>query len=232
MLAIYGNSGLIYRGPIEDLRRVLPSLRTARIRPLAVQADRPGHADSGFRVSGRRSGEESPAGQVPVPRSAAAAVQAYGEVQRPASQRQPLERVQDVMAHEAVSVRESMTVAEGWRRLAERGLGQAPVLDAQGRLVGLLTRAELLSVERLPQPEDSALVWRAFLAQPVSGVMVTPVPAVTPDVPLRRLALALLDTGLPGLPVVDDSGALVGFVSRSDILKAVVHDPPLDLWAG
>jgi CBS domain-containing protein len=46
------------------------------------------------------------------------------------------------------------------------------------------------------------------------------------------LALLLLDTGLPGLPVVDDDGGLRGFVSRSDILKAVVHDPPLDLWAG
>lgn len=232
MLAIYGTSGLMYRGPIEDLRRVLPSLRTGRIRALAVETDRPDFADSGFRVPGRRAGDESPAGEAPLPRPAAVAVQAYGEVQHPAPQRHPLERVQDVMAREAVTVRESMTVAEGWRRLAERGLGQAPVLDAQGRLVGLLTRAELLSVERLPRPEDSALVWRAFLAQPVSGVMVTPVPAVTPDATLRRVALALLDTGLPGLPVVDDGGGLVGFVSRSDLLKAVVHDPPLDLWAG
>jgi CBS domain-containing protein len=40
----------------------------------------------------------------------------------------------------------------------------------------------------------------------------------------------LLDTGLPGLPVVKDDGELEGFVSRSDILRAVVADPPLDLW--
>jgi len=29
-----------------------------------------------------------------------------------------------------------------------------------------------------------------------------------------------------------DDGVVEGFVSRSDILKAVVHEPPLDLWAG
>jgi CBS domain-containing protein len=46
------------------------------------------------------------------------------------------------------------------------------------------------------------------------------------------LALVLLDTGLQGLPVVDADGRIEGFVTRSDILKAVVHDPPLDLWAG
>jgi CBS-domain-containing membrane protein len=40
----------------------------------------------------------------------------------------------------------------------------------------------------------------------------------------------LLDTGLPGLPVVDDAGQVIGFVSRSDVLRAVVADPPLDLW--
>ncbi len=166
------------------------------------------------------------------PRTAAAAVQTYGEIQRPPMSRHPLERVQDVMARSVVTVRDDLSIAEGWRQLAEHGVGQAPVLDADGRLVGLLTRAELLSVDHLPRPEDSALVWRAFLAQPLGQVMVTPVPAVTPDTALRRLALALLATGLPGLPVVDDATALIGFVSRSDILKAVVHDPPLDLWAG
>jgi len=60
--------------------------------------------------------------------------------------------------------------------------------------------------------------------------MWTPVPAASPDTDLRRLAAALLGTGLPGLPVSDAQGGLIGFVSRSDILRAVTADPPLDLW--
>ncbi|TSE34539.1 CBS domain-containing protein [Tepidimonas charontis] len=232
MLAIYGTSGLMYRGPIEDLRRVLPSLRSARLRPLATEVDRPDFADSGFRVPARRDGDGDHGGGAALPRTAAVAVQTYGEVQRPTVPRQPLQRVQDVMSRTVVTVRSDLSVGQGWRALAECGVGQAPVLDADGRLVGLLTRAELLSLDHLPRPEDNALVWRAFLAQPLSQVMITPVPGVTADTLLRRLALALLATGLPGLPVVDEAAALIGFVSRSDILKAVVHDPPLDLWAG
>jgi CBS domain-containing protein len=140
--------------------------------------------------------------------------------------------VADVMNTDPMVLADTQTVLAAWTQLAERGVGQAPVVTAQGRLVGILTRADLLDPKRLPQPDGSVLVWRALLVQPVTALMVTPVPSVFPDTDLRRLAQALLETGLPGLPVVDRTGLVVGFVSRADILVAVVHDPPLDLWAG
>lgn len=229
MLAIYGTSGLMYRGAIEDLRRVLPTLRSTRPRALEVQTDRPDFVDSGWNP-GRPARHEGAA--APLPRTAAVAVQAYGDVQHPVAERHPLQRVADVMTREAVTVVDRQTVGEAWQTMLERGVGQAPVLDAQGALVGMLTRAELLRADRLPRPDEHALVWRSFFAQPVAALMVSPVPAVDPATLLRRLALLLLETGLPGVPVVEPAGALVGFVSRTDVLKALVHDPPLDLWAG
>jgi hypothetical protein len=36
--------------------------------------------------------------------------------------------------------------------------------------------------------------------------------------------------GLPSVPVAGDSGRLVGFVSRTDLLRAMATDPPLDVW--
>ena len=47
---------------------------------------------------------------------------------------------------------------------------------------------------------------------------------------IRRIARVLLDTGLTALPVVGEAGALLGVVSRGDILRAAVADPPLSLW--
>jgi len=122
-------------------------------------------------------------------------------------------------------------VRQGWQALLDAGVGQAPVVNAQGQLVGLLTRAELLKLDQLPTPDQAALVWRALLMQPLAEVMISPVPAVLPETDIRRVARVLLDSQLPGLPVVDADEKLLGFVSRSDILKAVVHDPPLDLWS-
>ena len=121
-------------------------------------------------------------------------------------------------------------MGDAWALLAERGVGQAPVVGTDNVLVGLLTRADLSRPDRMPGPDTHPLVWRATLAQSVVDVMWTPVPSVAEDTDIRRLARVLLDTGLPGLPVVDEAGRVIGFVSRSDILRAVVADPPLDLW--
>ena len=62
--------------------------------------------------------------------------------------------------------------------------------------------------------------------------MFSPVPTVAQDTALRSVASVLLDTDLPGLPVTDEAGQLIGFVSRNDILRAVAGEPPLDLWSG
>jgi CBS domain-containing protein len=104
------------------------------------------------------------------------------------------------------------------------------VVDANSLLIGLFTRADLLRPERLPGPDSHAHAWAEMLAQNVVDVMWTPVPSVSIDADIRRVARVLLDSGLPGLPVADDEGRVIGFVSRSDILRAVVADPPLDLW--
>ena len=82
----------------------------------------------------------------------------------------------------------------------------------------------------MPGPNSHSEAWAEMLAQSVVDVMWTPVPSVSIDADIRRVARVLLDSGLPGLPVADDEGRVIGFVSRSDILRAVVTDPPLDLW--
>ena len=92
------------------------------------------------------------------------------------------------------------------------------------RLVGLLRRADMApqTLARSPSP--------AMARRRVAELILTPVPAVAQDTSLRRLAHVLMDTGLPGLPVTDAEGVLLGFVSRTDILRAVAADPPLDMW--
>jgi CBS domain-containing protein len=168
----------------------------------------------------------------PVPSDEAhrSALAAYAQTQQAVLPRHPLSQVDALMSRAVITIPDTATVLEAWRILARHGVGQAPVVNAAAALVGLLSRADLLDPERLPTPDSNALAWRALLAQSVLDIMWTPVPSVAPDTDIRRVARVLLETGLPGLPVVDEQGLVTGFVSRSDILRAVVTDPPLDLW--
>lgn len=227
MFSIYGVNGPVFRGPMEELKRVSRTLGIARVRALEPVLDHMLDVDS--------QGAQ-PLAQHPVKGGGHAVGQQarseYARVQQPvAPVRRPLRSVGDVMSKRVVAVVDSATLQQAWQTMADAGAGQAPVVNAQSRLVGMLTRAELLSLERLPSPDVPALVWRAWLMQPVSDVMLSPVPGVTSEIDIRRVAQVLLDTGLPGLPVVDADDQLLGFVSRTDILKAIVHDPPLDLWS-
>ena len=69
-----------------------------------------------------------------------------------------------------------------------------------------------------------------MLRKRVRDVMTSPVVAATPLTDIRRIARVMLERNVDGVPIVNDSGGLQGFVSRSDILNAIVTDPPLSMW--
>ena len=60
--------------------------------------------------------------------------------------------------------------------------------------------------------------------------MTTPVVAAAPVTDIRRIAAVMLEHEVDGVPVIAEAGRIMGFVSRGDILRAVVNDPPLSLW--
>lgn len=225
MFAIYGTSGQMFRGPLEELRKIAPTLRVGRARAVSALTSQGVDPE----VTSAQVLPQSPSAVLSHPQRQA--VNEYASIQSPKPLRHPLSRVLDVMSPSVLTVADTASVLNAWQTLADQAMGQAPVVNAQGRLVGMITRGELLGPEHLPGPDTHVLAWRAMLMQPVTTLMVTPVPSVEPETDLRRVAQLLLDLGLPGLPVVAEDGVVSAFISRADILRAVVHDPPLDLWS-
>lgn len=235
MFFVFGPSGQMFRGSAEQLVQVAPVTRTRRTAALGAQN------------TARFALDDAASGAASSPPSSAPAQQAlaayWHTAQSQVATRQPLSEVADVMTKGVVTVGEDMAVAQAWAVLQNKGVSQAPVLNAQGRVIGLLLRAEMAMLALQPQlgalnalnTSNMLSTWSALrtLAQrAVAQVMISPVPTVAPQTQLRRLARVLLDTDLPGLPVTQEEGTLVGFVSRTDILRAVAAHPPLDLWSG
>ena len=235
MFFVFGPSGQMYRGGPENLARISAVRNVQRPQALRTRAlDVAAEPAPTFRMPGDPAAADvaSAAPAAVVNLRMQDAVSAYAQTEQgPQAARQPLTKVSDVMTTGALSVLSDAVVNDAWQTLAEHQVAQAPVVDALGSVIGLLLRADMAPLDLLPEP--GAVKQAIDLARrPVSEVMVSPVPTVAADTELRRVAAVLLETGLPGLPVTDEAGVLSGFISRTDILRAVAADPPLDLWSG
>lgn len=206
MFTVYGISGQVFSGTLEAMDRVhhLARARSAR----AIAED------------GEELGAEALVGD-----PTQQAVRAYRAMLPEALERGPLVHAGQVMSRPVISVRENATAAAAWRTLRDQHISQAPVLDNAGNLVGIVSERDLLTSIDIDGGEVIE-----NLRRKVRDVMTTPVVAAAPVTDIRRVATVMLKGGVDGVPVVGDDGRLLGFVSRSDVLRAVTQDPPLSLW--
>jgi predicted transcriptional regulator len=104
-----------------------------------------------------------------------------------------------------------------------------PVVDEHGRLVGVLSEADVLREALLPDRR------RHQIPSPVSGrtvplrvrdVMSTLPMSVDPDTDLKDAAELLVDTQVKSLPVVERD-RIVGMISRRDVVAVLARSDPL-----
>ena len=130
--------------------------------------------------------------------------------------------VGDWMTSNPVTVDEATPVLEAIHLLEERHVRHLPVMRA-GRLVGLVTEKALLGY--MPGKATSLDRWELhhLLARTTVSAAMTPTPhTVTPETPLADAARLLHDRKLGGVLVVDARGDLVGVLTTTDALEALV----------
>lgn len=138
-------------------------------------------------------------------------------------------RAARIMSRDLRTIAPQAPASEAWRLLEQHHLKALPVLDEQQRLVGILTLSDLLRHAAGTLPRSLAERFRARREVPVSRLMSHPVRCVTVDTPVVELVSQLSDQGLHCLPVLDDSGHLVGIVSQSDLIAALYRNWLQDL---
>ena len=149
--------------------------------------------------------------------------------------------VSQVMTTDVLTFRPEDTVETAARALSERRLGGAPVVDDDGRLLGLLEDDDLIVQDsRLHFPTVISVLGgylqlpssvsrfesdlRKAVGATVADVMDTGPPTCAEDDTLETVATVMHDRGVSRLPVIRD-GRVVGIVSRGDIVRAIVSTP-------
>ncbi|MDP1752851.1 MAG: CBS domain-containing protein [Reyranella sp.] len=143
----------------------------------------------------------------------------------------------DIMTTSVVCIRSDATILEAARLLLSERISALPVVDAAGKLEGIVSEGDLIHRAEIGSEkpvsrwkalfEDNATLARDYLkahGRTVADVMSHPVVLAEEDTEISVVAARMDQFSIKRLPVVRD-GKVVGIVSRANLLQALISAP-------
>lgn len=149
-------------------------------------------------------------------------------------------QARDIMVSPVVTIGESETVRDVARLLATKHISAVPVVDGAGKLAGIVTEGDLM--RRVETGTEHPYSWwlsfflgdRALAADyvkshatKVKDIMTRDVKSATPETLLVEIADMFEAHHIKRVPIVSESGDLVGIVSRANIIQAIASARPV-----
>jgi CBS domain-containing protein len=147
-------------------------------------------------------------------------------------------RVRDIMTTAVITAKPGTTVRELADILAKNKISGVPVVDDKGRLLGMVSEADIIlqdadlhfpyyvqfleSVIYLQSVHKFEERFRKAFGSKVSEIMTEEVASLSPDETVREVATLMADHNVNRIPVTEN-GALVGIVTRGDIVRAIAQ---------
>jgi CBS domain-containing protein len=146
-------------------------------------------------------------------------------------------RARDLMTTSLVTIPPEAPLEAVAQILSDRGISGAPIVDGAGNFLGMVTEGDL--IRRLAAKEDAPKSWVLGLFASAADqaarfarthghrardVMTTDIASVTEDTSIEHVAKIIEDKKIRRVPVLRD-GKLVGVVSRSDLIRALLAAP-------
>ena len=134
------------------------------------------------------------------------------------------------MASPVVTLPRKPPMAEAWELIRAKRFRHIPILSREKELIGIISDRDLLreagsicsTVHRQDKTGQEQMT--------IQGMIKRKVLTASPDTGIREIARILFEERIGSMPIVDDNGSLVGMITRSDILRTLVNNAPLDLW--
>lgn len=144
----------------------------------------------------------------------------------------------DIMSTKVITVTEATTVKELARTLLDNKISGAPVLDKVGKLVGIVTESDLIFQNKklkvpaviaildsflfLNNPDKMEKELKKIAGATVKDLCSEQVVTVTPDTPLDEIATMMTEKKIHTLPVVSETGEMLGVVGKKDIIRTIL----------
>ncbi len=131
--------------------------------------------------------------------------------------------VKDLMSRELHTLKSTDTVRQACELMLNKRVRHVPIVDEQGKFVGLLTKRDVLAVSVSVLADiDAAERHELESSIPISEVMITEIAVAQEDTALLEAARFLLKQKHGCLPIFRDS-QLVGILTEADFVKLAIY---------
>jgi len=132
--------------------------------------------------------------------------------------------VGECMSAPAVTITPDTPLQDALNLMHEHRFRRLPVVDEEGKLVGIVSERDLLYASPPPATLLSGLGLNHLLAElQTKQIMTREVIATTPDTFVEDAARLIVENRVGGLPVVDEDGRVVGVITETDIFRAFIE---------
>lgn len=140
--------------------------------------------------------------------------------------------VQDVMSKDVISIQKYESIRHVANILSEKNISGLPVVDKGGKVIGIITQADILSMLGMRKGHTFKDLLKHMMGEQlperklgdlVGDIMTSPAATIKPNANIAEAAQIMDEKKIRRLAVVDDRNRLVGIISRADILKAVLR---------
>lgn len=140
------------------------------------------------------------------------------------------EYVKDWMSENVLTISPQTKLPEAHRLMVNEEIRRLPVVDDNGRLLGIITLGDIRGAQPSPASDLSSWEVNYLLVDLTITSIMTPEPfTIDLEATLGTAARMMLEHRISGLPVVDGDHRLVGIITESDIFSMVVmHEWGLD----
>jgi CBS domain-containing protein len=209
MFAIYNNGSVGFRSTSDNLYNLknVDSLSETRLKP-----------DEGFMALLNQSNNENK-------KSEQKALNTYKKMAN-IDTSEPVFLVKDIMTKDCIYIDVKSTIKEAYDVLKELKIEQLPVVSFAKKILGVINKKIILNL-LMDDLENSETI----LAKRIEDIYLPQLITSDPMTDIRNIAKVMIDFKLHAIPIVLENDILIGIVTKTDILKAIAHNPKLQLWS-
>lgn len=143
----------------------------------------------------------------------------------------------DLMSRDVITVTPDTSVKELATLLTDKNISGVPVIDSDGKLIGVVTESDLIDQNKkvhiptvvsildsfiyLESPDKMEQEMRKIAGSIVNDIYTPDARTVSPETAIDELATIMSEQNIHTLPVVED-GILVGIIGKRDIIRTII----------